>query len=79
MKKKNYFIFVVLPEIVKNSSSVFEAIEMGINVDSQNKDRVQVGRIFEFVDLILFLKTYLGGGQAPSSQTVGPSLIPLGQ
>jgi hypothetical protein len=38
MKKKNDFIFVVLPEIVTNSSSVFEAIEMGINVDSQNKD-----------------------------------------
>jgi hypothetical protein len=75
MKKKTDFIFVVLPEIVTNSSGVFE----GINVDSQNKHRVQVGRIFEFVDLILFLKTYLGGGQAPSSQTVGSSLIPLGR
>ncbi len=79
MKKKTDFIFVVLPEIVKNSSSVFEVIEMGINVDSQNKDTVQFDRIFEFVDLILFLKTYLGGGQAPSSQTVGPSLMPLGR
>jgi hypothetical protein len=38
--------------------------------------RVQVGQIFEFDKLILFLKMHLGGGLAPSSQTVGSLLVP---
>ncbi len=38
--------------------------------------RVQVGQIFEFVELILFLETNLEGGLAPSGQTVGSLLIP---
>ncbi len=38
--------------------------------------RVQVGQIFEFVEIILFLETNLGGGLAPSGQTVGSLLIP---
>ncbi len=33
-------------------------------------------QIFYFVKLILFLKTYLGSGGAPSSQTVGSSFMP---
>jgi hypothetical protein len=41
------------------------------------QQRVQVGQIFEFVELILFLKTYFGGSLAPSIQTVGSLLIPL--
>jgi hypothetical protein len=36
-----------------------------------------VGQIFEFVEVILFLKAFLGGGLTPSSQTVGSLLIPL--
>ncbi len=39
--------------------------------------RIQVGWIFEFVELLLFLKNYLGGVLAPSSQMVGYLLIPL--
>ncbi len=31
--------------------------------------RVPLGQSFEFVKFILFLKTYVGGGVAPSSQT----------
>jgi hypothetical protein len=34
--------------------------------------------MFEFIKSILFLKTQLGGGLAPSSQTVGSLLIPPG-
>jgi hypothetical protein len=41
------------------------------------KCRVNVSQIFEFVELILFFKTYLGGGLAPSSQTVGSLLYSL--
>jgi hypothetical protein len=44
-----------------------------------NYSRVWVGQILEFVELILFLKTYLGGGLAPYSQTVGSLVIPPGQ
>jgi len=39
--------------------------------------RVRVGKIFQLVILVLFLKTYLGGGQAPFSPIVGSLLIPL--
>jgi hypothetical protein len=39
--------------------------------------RMRVGKIFELVILVLFLKTYLGGGQAPFSPIVGSLLIPL--
>jgi hypothetical protein len=38
---------------------------------------VQIGQIFEFVRLVLFLKKYLRGCLAPSSQTEGSLLIPL--
>ncbi len=38
--------------------------------------RVWVGQILEFVELILFLKTYLGCGLAPSCKTVGSLVIP---
>jgi hypothetical protein len=38
---------------------------------------VLVSLIFEFVELLLSLKTYLGGGQAQSTQTMGSLLIPL--
>ncbi len=44
----------------------------------EKKYRLRVGQIFEFVKLILFLKMFLGGGLAPSSQTVGSLLIPPG-
>ncbi len=37
--------------------------------------RIQVGQFFE---LILFVKTYLGGSLALSSQTVGSLLMPPG-
>ncbi len=37
---------------------------------------VQVAQIFEFAKLMLFLKTYLGGGLALSGQRVGSLLIP---
>jgi hypothetical protein len=40
--------------------------------------KILVGQIFEFVKLILFLKTYLWGGLAPSSQTLGSLLTPPG-
>ncbi len=46
-----------------------------LSVPSMQCCRVWVGHIFEFVKLILFLKTYLWGGLAPYSQTVGSSLI----
>jgi hypothetical protein len=41
--------------------------------------RVQVGQIFEFIELLLFLKTCLGGGLALSKKTVGPILVPHGE
>ncbi len=40
-------------------------------------NRVRVGEFFELVMLVLFLKTYLQGGLAPSSPTAGSLLIPL--
>ncbi len=39
--------------------------------------RVCIGQIFEFVKVILFLKTYLESDLALSSQTKGSLLIPL--
>ncbi len=38
-------------------------------------NRVWVGQIFKFIKLLLFLKTYLRGGQAPCSQKVESLLI----
>jgi hypothetical protein len=43
------------------------------------KCRVKANQILDFVKLILFLKTYLEGGLAPSSQTVGSLFILPGQ
>jgi hypothetical protein len=42
----------------------------------KNIHGVWVGLIFQFIKLILSLKMYLGGGLAPSSQTVGSLQIP---
>jgi hypothetical protein len=42
------------------------------------KYKFLVSQIFEFVQLILFLKMCLRGGLAPSSKTVGSILIPPG-
>ncbi len=39
----------------------------------------QVGKFFEFVELILFLKMYLQDGLVPSNQMVGSSFIPPGR
>ncbi len=39
---------------------------------------VCVGQIFEFIELILFLETYLRGVLGPSNQTVGSLMIPPG-
>ncbi len=49
----------------------------------QNFDKflygLQDGQLFEFIEQILFLKTYLGGDLAPSSKTVRSLLIPPGR
>jgi hypothetical protein len=50
-----------------------------VNYDRKTITVQAIDQIFEFVKLILFLKTYLGGGLAPSSQTVESSLINSGR
>jgi hypothetical protein len=71
MMKWQFSFFLVWPYLEKQFKSQF------LNFDQLLKCEVQLGQIFYFVKLILFLKTCIEGGLAPSIQTVGSLLIPL--
>jgi len=64
-----YFLFRVLKVKLALTISRFELFWNRM---------VQLGQIFEFVKLVLFMQSYLQGGRAPYSQTLGSSLIPPG-
>ncbi len=47
-----------------------------VNYDRNTFIILATGQIFKFNELLIFLKPYVGGGLAPSSQTLGAFLIP---
>ncbi len=61
------------------NQSIFNMMSMIPSNLKKYIHRVWVGEIFKFVKLVLFLKMYLGGCQAQSSQTAGSLLMPPGR
>ncbi len=47
-----------------------------VNYDRNTFIIQATGQIFKFIELLIFLNPYVGGGLAPSSQTLGAFFIP---